>query len=200
MNRLAIKFSSTSIRGFLLTLGLFLFLLLPVTAPAQGVVTRQKANTTSSQFSRPRAAQPSKTNGGKKPQPQSRKSSAVDKKKTVTQSSATSVEDSTSVFEVRESLPTFPGGEIALNAFIARNLVYPQTALSQRLEGIVLVSFKVNVDGTVGNIKVVRSLSPECDAAAIEVFRKLPRFIPAMQGGRPVPFWFRMPVSFRISD
>lgn len=93
---------------------------------------------------------------------------------------------------------TYPGGEAALLDFISKNLVYPQIAQEQELQGTVVLRFKVDVDGSVSAVKIEKSLSRECDEAAATVVRKLRRFVPAKQQGHPVPVWFRLPVRFRI--
>ena len=97
-----------------------------------------------------------------------------------------------------EQPATYPGGEEALIAFVNKNVVYPEIAQEQGLQGTVVLRFKVDVDGSVSTVKVERSLSRECDKAAADVVRKLKRFIPAKQQGHPVPVWFRLPVRFRI--
>ena len=93
---------------------------------------------------------------------------------------------------------TYPGGEAALLAFVSKNLVYPAIAQEQELQGVVVLRFKVDVDGSVSSVKIEKSLSKECDQAAAEGVRKLHRFVPAKQQGHPVPVWFRLPVRFRI--
>lgn len=93
---------------------------------------------------------------------------------------------------------TYPGGEAALLKFVSDNLVYPQIAQEQELQGTVVLRFKVDVDGSVSAVKIEKSLSRECDEAAATVVRKLRRFVPAKQQGHPVPVWFRLPVRFRI--
>ena len=93
---------------------------------------------------------------------------------------------------------TYPGGEAALLNFVSKNLVYPAIAQEQELQGVVVLRFKVDVDGSVSSVKIEKSLSKECDQAAAEVVRKLHRFVPAKQQGHPVPVWFRLPVRFRI--
>lgn len=93
---------------------------------------------------------------------------------------------------------TYPGGEEALLAFVSKNLVYPSIAIEQELQGTVILRFQVGTDGSVSQIKVEKSLSRECDQAAATVVRKLNRFVPAKQQGRPVPVWFRLPIRFRI--
>ena len=93
---------------------------------------------------------------------------------------------------------SYPGGETALLAFISKNLVYPQIAVEQELQGTVILRFRVNADGTVGDIIVKKSLSRECDQAAADVVKKLKRFIPAKQQGHPVPVWFTLPIRFQL--
>lgn len=92
----------------------------------------------------------------------------------------------------------YPGGEKALLAFINKNIIYPQIALEQELQGKVILRFQVKADGSVGDIVIQKSLSRECDQAAKDVVKKLRRFIPAKQQGRPVPVWFTLPITFQI--
>lgn len=95
---------------------------------------------------------------------------------------------------------TYPGGEAALIRFVNQNVVYPDSAWKNNLQGTVVALFKVDVDGKVSSVKIEKSLSRDCDKAVVDVIRKLPRFVPAKQKGRPVPVWFRLPVRFRISS
>lgn len=95
---------------------------------------------------------------------------------------------------------TYPGGEAALIRFVNQNVVYPDSAWKNNLQGTVVALFKVDVDGKVSSVKIEKSLSRDCDKAVVDVIRKLPRFVPAKQKGRPVPVWFRLPVRFRIAS
>ncbi len=93
---------------------------------------------------------------------------------------------------------TYPGGEAALLSFISKNLVYPAIAQEQDLQGVVTLKFKVGKTGSVEEIRIIKGLSKECDAAAVAVVKKLHRFTPARQQGHPVPVWFTLPIRFRI--
>lgn len=93
---------------------------------------------------------------------------------------------------------TYPGGEAALIKFVTDNLVYPSIAQDQDLQGTVVLRFRVEKDGSIGQIVVKKSLSKECDQAAAQVVSKLKRFTPARQQGHPVPVWFTLPIRFRI--
>lgn len=92
----------------------------------------------------------------------------------------------------------FRGGESALLQFISQNLVYPVIAQEQEIQGSVILEFVVEKDGSIGDVKVIKSLSKECDQAAIDVVRKLPRFTPARKQGKPVAVMFRLPIRFRF--
>lgn len=100
-----------------------------------------------------------------------------------------------SIVEVPAS---YPGGEAALLKFVSDNLVYPSIAQDQDLQGTVVLRFRVEKDGSIGQIVVKKSLSKECDQAAAQVVSKLKRFTPARQKGHPVPVWFTLPIRFRI--
>jgi protein TonB len=93
---------------------------------------------------------------------------------------------------------TYPGGEAALLKFVSDNLVYPSIAQEQELQGTVILRFRVEKDGSIGDIVIKKGLSKECDAAAVKVVKSLHRFTPARQQGHPVPVWFTLPIRFRI--
>jgi TonB family C-terminal domain len=72
----------------------------------------------------------------------------------------------------------FPGGDSAFYKFINTNLIYPADALEKKIKGVVFVQFFIQTDGTISDIKVVRSLYPSCDQAAIDVLSKSPKWKP----------------------
>ncbi len=102
------------------------------------------------------------------------------------------------IHEVVEQDAEFPGGQAALLKYIRENVKYPAIALEQDLQGMVILRFVVERDGSVGDVQIKKSLSAECDREAIRVVKSLPRFIPAKQSGRPVRKWFTVPVRFII--
>ena len=93
----------------------------------------------------------------------------------------------------------YPGGEEALLCFISQNIVYPEKALNKNITGKVVLRYQVKSDGTIGDIQIRQSLTPECDSAAVDVVRKLDRFIPAKYNGKPVDVWHTLPIAFNIS-
>lgn len=94
--------------------------------------------------------------------------------------------------------PTFPGGEAELMKFIAMNIRYPESAQEKRIQGRVIVSFVVQMDGTIGQTKIMRSVDPDLDKEALRVVKKLPKFIPGKMNGEPVNVWYTLPVSFKL--
>lgn len=92
--------------------------------------------------------------------------------------------------------PVYPGGEQALGLFFLENINYPEAARSKGLNGKVLVTATVNVDGTTSNPVVAQSLSPECDAEALRTVALLKSWQPAMRRGRPLSVLVQLPVPF----
>ena len=95
-----------------------------------------------------------------------------------------------------DRLPVYPGGAQALGLFFLDNINYPPAARAQQLSGAVLVTATLNVDGTVSEPKVAKSLSPECDAEALRVVPLLTGWQPAMRRGRPLATLIQLPVPF----
>jgi protein TonB len=73
---------------------------------------------------------------------------------------------------------------------------YPPQAIKQKIHGVVLISFDVNKQGEVDNIKVERSINPMIDAEAIKAIQAMPRWKPGMRHGKPVIVKFVIPVNF----
>lgn len=82
--------------------------------------------------------------------------------------------------------PQYPGGEEAMNAFIAENLQYPAAAKANGIEGVVQVSFLVKADGSIGSIKIVRMIDPDLEQEAIRLVKTMPKWTPADKNGTPV--------------
>lgn len=104
------------------------------------------------------------------------------------------------VFTHVEQMPKFPGGDTELYKFISNNLNYPAMAIENNVQGRVVVQFVVTKDGSIGNVKVVRSVDRDLDNEAIRVCKKLPKFIPGKQNGQPVNVWYTLPVTFKLQN
>ncbi len=77
---------------------------------------------------------------------------------------------------------------------------YPEEAAKNDIQGRVTVQFVVKKDGSIGEVKVVRGVSPELDAEAIRVIKSMPAFEPGKMNGEPVNVWYTLPLSFKLSS
>ncbi|MFW6352289.1 MAG: TonB family protein, partial [Bacteroidota bacterium] len=100
------------------------------------------------------------------------------------------------VFFVVEDMPEFPGGDAALHNFISQNIQYPSEARVKGIQGRVYVSFVVDTDGSIIEVRVVRSISPSLDAEAIRIVKSMPRWKPGTQRGKSVQVSYTVPVNF----
>jgi TonB family C-terminal domain len=102
-------------------------------------------------------------------------------------------------FTFVDTHPQFPGGENALAEWLSENLVYPQVAKDQGIQGTVNIRFVVEVDGSIAHIEVLKPLDPSCDKEAIRAINAMPKWIPGKQGDKNVAVYYNLPVRFRIA-
>lgn len=112
-------------------------------------------------------------------------------------SEASSVSDD-QVFTVVETDPEFPGGMEALYQYIANNIQYPQLARDNGIYGKVYLTFVIEKDGRITNIKILRDIGGGCGAEAVRVVKSMPRWTPGKQQGKPVRVQFNLPVNFNL--
>jgi TonB family protein len=103
-----------------------------------------------------------------------------------------------SVFMVVEEMPMFPGGDVALLKYISKHINYPEVAKENNIQGKVIVRFCVTAKGDVNQVSIFKGVSPELDAEALKVVKTLPDFKPGKQGGKPVPVWYMVPITFTL--
>jgi protein TonB len=101
-------------------------------------------------------------------------------------------------FVVVEEMPSFPGGDTELLKYIADHTVYPEVAKENNIQGRVIIRFCVTAKGGVSQVSVLKGVDPELDAEAIRVVNTLPPFRPGKQGGKPVPVWYMVPITFTL--
>jgi len=101
-------------------------------------------------------------------------------------------------FVVVEEMPMFPGGDVELLKFIAEHTQYPDVAKENNIQGRVIVRFCVTSKGAVNQVSVLKGVDPELDAEAVRVVNSLPTFKPGKQGGKPVPVWYMVPITFTL--
>jgi periplasmic protein TonB len=107
--------------------------------------------------------------------------------------------DNDVIFTAVEEQPGFPGGDEARMKFLQDNLVYPKKAKRDRIQGRVFVTYVVEKDGSISNIKVLRGIGGGCDEEAVRVIRLMPKWIPGKHEGQPVRVQFNVPIKFTLT-
>ena len=101
-------------------------------------------------------------------------------------------------FVVVEEMPMFPGGDAELLKYIMEHTVYPEVAKENNIQGRVIIRFCVTAKGGVSQVSILKGVDPELDKEAIRVVNTLPAFKPGKQGGKPVPVWYMVPITFTL--
>ncbi|MBF1559306.1 MAG: energy transducer TonB [Prevotella salivae] len=104
------------------------------------------------------------------------------------------------VFDVVEVMPSFPGGQAALLQYLNSHVKYPVVAQENGIQGRVTISFVVERDGSITDVKVARSVDPSLDKEAARVVSSMPRWTPGKQNGSAVRVKFNVPVVFRLQQ
>jgi periplasmic protein TonB len=105
----------------------------------------------------------------------------------------------TEIFTVVEDQPGYPGGEEARLKYLSENTKYPQMARESQIQGTVYVTFVVEKDGRVRDVRVLRGIGGGCDEEAIRVIQNMPRWNPGKQRGKPVRVQFNLPIKFTLA-
>ena len=95
-------------------------------------------------------------------------------------------------------IPTFPGGNAALIAFVQTNIHYPDSAKKYDIQGKVTVGFKIDTLGKIDSIRVFRGINPYLDQEALRVVHLLPSFIPCKAENGRFPYYYTLPILFQL--
>lgn len=101
-------------------------------------------------------------------------------------------------FDVVEQMPSFPGGQRGLMAFLSSHVVYPTIAQENGVEGRVVVGFVVEKNGSISKINIEHSVDPSLDKEAMRVVRAMPRWTPGKHNGEYVRVKYTVPIVFRL--
>jgi protein TonB len=102
------------------------------------------------------------------------------------------------IFTVVESMPEFPGGLQELYNYLGNNIKYPVMAKESGIQGRVFVTFVVERDGSITDVRVLRGIGGGCDEEAIRVVQSMPKWQPGKQRGKPVRVQYNLPVRFTL--
>jgi protein TonB len=102
------------------------------------------------------------------------------------------------IHDFSQDAPQFPGGAAALYEFLYANINYSQLAIQNNYQGVVYASFVIDEKGDVSNVKIVRGITgaEELDKSVIQAIRKMPKWTPGKNGGKPVAVRQSIPVKF----
>jgi len=106
--------------------------------------------------------------------------------------------DDTGLSTAVDVYPRYPGGDDARLYYLRKQIRYPEAALKGSVQGVVMVVFIVETDGTLSNVDVTKRIGGGCDEEAIRVTREMARWEPGKRNGRAVRVMVRMPIVFRI--
>lgn len=102
------------------------------------------------------------------------------------------------VFVVVEQAASFPGGTEAMYKYISDNLQYPRLAIEKGIQGRVFVTFIVEKDGSITDIKVLKDIGDGCGDEVVRLVKTMPKWKPAKQRGKTVRQQFNLPVMFSL--
>ena len=107
-----------------------------------------------------------------------------------------SIEDT--IYQSPQQKAEFPDGEAGLFKFISKNFMYPKIAYMNGIHGVVYVSFVVERDGSISNLKIIKGIGAGCNEEAIRVIRLMPLWEPAKHNGKAVASLYSLPVRFEF--
>jgi protein TonB len=100
------------------------------------------------------------------------------------------------IFTIVEKMPEFPGGTEQLFKYLGKNIEYPPMAKDAGIKGKVYVTFVVDKDGSITDVKVLRGIGGGCDEEAIRVVKGMPKWNPGKQRGKSVRVQYNLPINF----
>lgn len=108
--------------------------------------------------------------------------------------------DNDSIYQIVEVMPEFPGGMDKMMDYLSKNIKYPEEAKEKGISGRVFLSFVVEKDGAVSNVKVVKGIGKECDDEAVRVVKAMPKWKPGLMKGKLVRVNYMLPVNFKLDE
>src|SRR3989339_172941 len=103
------------------------------------------------------------------------------------------------VHKTVEVMPEFKGGHEAMVNFLIANVKYPENAKKKGIQGKVFVSFIVGKKGKISNVRVVKGVNQELDAAAVRVVASMPDWNPGKDKGKTVDVELTLPIQFKLN-
>lgn len=104
------------------------------------------------------------------------------------------------IYRIVEEHASFTGGMSKLYSLIGEQLKYPAEAQKNNISGKVYLTFIINIDGTISDLKVIKGIGYGCDDEALRVLKTIPpNWQPARMSGRKVRSWYNLPIQFSLN-
>jgi TonB family protein len=108
--------------------------------------------------------------------------------------------DNDSIYQIVEVMPEFPGGTEKMMDYLSKNIKYPEAAKEKGISGRAFLSFVIEKDGAVSDVKVVKGIGKECDDEALRVVKAMPKWKPGLMKGKPVRVSYMLPIFFKLDE
>jgi len=102
------------------------------------------------------------------------------------------------IFTLIDVYPRFPGGDDARLYYLRKNIKYPELAMKNGVQGIILIVFIIEPDGSISHVEIKKGIGGGCDEEASRVAKTMPRWEPGKRSGRPVRVMVQMPIVFKL--
>lgn len=102
------------------------------------------------------------------------------------------------IYDFPDQPAEYPGGESEKIKFMVSELKYPALAKEYAIQGMVVVKFVVEKDGSITNIQIVRDIGGGCGKEVVRNIERMPRWKPAKKNGLPVRSWQTFPFRFML--
>jgi protein TonB len=103
-----------------------------------------------------------------------------------------------SIYNYVEKMPEFPGGSDSLMIFLRKNIVYPTIAKENGVSGKTIVFFVIDIDGSVTQQKIIRSVDSTLDIEVIRFISSMPKWIPGEHNGKKVKVKMSLPINIHF--
>ena len=100
------------------------------------------------------------------------------------------------IYQVVDEKAEFPGGRKELRKYLREKIIYPYSVKNGLISGLVVVEFAVNKNGSISDVKVIKSVSRDCDAEAVRLVKAMPKWKPGEVQGKVVRSMYTLSIGF----